>query len=152
MESTLAPQARVHSIRLFFSGSPQVALYGSPSMVDDGWMANLPASEIFAGDIGCLLFEVLINAQDAHQRVGFQDKFYELHVMDSLWSDPSPEPEASQSNALASQALQHLTGARGLAIRLAQQARGEERSEDQQRWLSAAAALTMKAADLQGDD
>lgn len=62
MDFALPVQAHIYKIRLFFSGSLQVALYGSPSAVEDGWVANLPAAE------------------EAHQRVGFHKEFYERHV------------------------------------------------------------------------
>jgi hypothetical protein len=62
MDSALPAQAHIHKIRLFFSDSLQVALYSSPSAVEDGWVANLPAAE------------------EAHQWVGFHREFYERHV------------------------------------------------------------------------
>jgi hypothetical protein len=70
MDSALLAQAQIRQIRLFFSGSAQVALYGSPSAVKDGWVANLPAAEVFASDCSGLLFEVPTDAVEAHQRMG----------------------------------------------------------------------------------
>jgi len=155
MDSTLTTQTRIHKIRLFYSGSTQVALYGSPSTLDDGWIANLPAAEVFAGDVSGLLFEVLIDAQEAHQRVGFHSEIYERHIK----QDPQPRlpnpfttSEVSQSTVFVNQALQQFKGARLLASRLAQQARTDERPDEQQRWLATAAALSINAADLQSDE
>ena len=161
MDSALPAQAHIHKIRLFFSGSLQVALYGSPSAVEDGWVANLPAAEVFAGDCSGLLFEVPIVAEEAHQRVGFHKEFYERHVRQSpqpSWPNPSSPPTAaskppaaSPSADLREQALQQLKGARNVASRLVQQARSEERLEDQERWLEAVAELCVKASELEGD-
>jgi hypothetical protein len=155
MDSALPAQAHIHKIRLFFSGSLQVALYGSPSAVEDGWVANLPAAEVFVGDCSGLLFEVPIVAEEAHQRVGFHKEFYERHVRQApqpSWPNPSLPPTAASPSAdLRQQALQQLKGARNVALSLMQQARSEDRLEDQERWLEALAAVCVKASELEGD-
>lgn len=153
-DSALPEQAHVRQIRLFFSGGPQVALYGSPSTVADGWIANLPAAEVFAGDFSNLLYEVLIDAQDAHQRAPFHTPFYEQTVRQApqpSWPKRDSAAPARPDPELARVALRHLNTARVLATRLAQQARRENRPEDQQRFLAAAADASIKAADLEGD-
>jgi hypothetical protein len=76
MDSAFPAHAQIRQIRLFFSNSPQVALNGSPSEVKDGWVASLPAVDVFTGDFSDLLFEVRIDAEEAHQRVGFHKEFY----------------------------------------------------------------------------
>lgn len=55
-------------------------MYGFPSSVEDGWVANLPAAEILAGEYNIVLLEVSIEAEDVHQRVGSHKEFYELHA------------------------------------------------------------------------
>lgn len=153
-DTTLPAQAHIRQIRLFFSCGPQVALYGSPSEVADGWIANLPAADVFAGDFSGLLYERMIDAQDAHERSPFHTPFYERHVR----QEPQPHlPQQDQAVAvgpdpkLTSAALGHLNTARILAFRLAQQARRDNRPEDQHHYLAAAADASLKAADLQGN-
>jgi hypothetical protein len=57
----------LRQVRLFFSSRLLVALYGSPSAVEDGWVAHLPAAEVFASDCRGLLFEVPTDAVEAGQ-------------------------------------------------------------------------------------
>lgn len=153
-DTALPAQAHICAIRLFFSSSPQVALYGSPSTVDDGWIANLPASEVFDGDFSCLFGERLIDAQEAHERAGFHREFYERNVRNApqpQWPPKAPAIPAGPDPKLGRAALQYLNTAHVLASRLAQQARRDNRPEDQQRFLAAAADAALKAADLQGN-
>lgn len=155
-DTTLPPQARVRQIRLFFNDGPQVALYGTPSAVADGWVANLPATAVFAGDFNSLLYEVLIDAVEAHGRAPFHSWFFERHIRQApqpTWPEQAQPAPASTGRdpVLVQQALRHLNTARILAARLAQQARRDNRLEDQQRFRAAAADACLKAADLQGD-
>lgn len=153
-DTTLPARAHIRQIRLFFSGGPHVGLYGSPSTVADGWIANLPADEVFAGDFTGLVYERLIDAQDAHERCPFHTPFYERHVHkepEPEWPQQVPAAAAGSDPKLTSAALRHLNTARILASRLAREAQRDNRPEDQQRFLAAAADATLKAADLQSD-
>jgi hypothetical protein len=60
------------------------------------------------------------------------------------------EGDGEAAGQLQEQALQQLKGARNVALSLVKQARSAERLEDQQRWLEAVAALTLKASELEG--
>lgn len=131
-----------------------MALYGSPSTVADGWIANLPAAEVFAGDFSVLRVERLIDAQDAHERCPFHTTFYGRHVRQAPqpgWLQQAPASAAGSDPKLTSAALRHLNTARVLATRLAREARRDNRPEDQQRYLANAADASLKAADLQRD-
>jgi hypothetical protein len=107
---------------------------------------------VFAGDFSNLLYEVLIDAQDAHQRAPFLTRFHEQNVRQApqpSWPKRDSAAPARPDPELARVALRHLNTARVLATRLAQQARRENRPEDQQRFLAAAAAdASLKAAEL----
>jgi len=52
----------IHQFKLFHRDGDYVAFYGEPSATDDGWIINLPASQVFEGDYHALRFETDLDA------------------------------------------------------------------------------------------
>lgn len=48
--------------KLFHQGGDYVACFGEPSMADDGWIINLPASSFFEGNFQSLPFDTDLSA------------------------------------------------------------------------------------------
>lgn len=153
-DSTLPPNVQIRQVRLFYSGADQVAVYGAPSTYHDGWIANLPARDVFAGDQSGLLYEVLIDALEAHSRTPFQTQFYEQHVRRAplpSWQENATNTPAKSSPDLSQQSLRNFQAASTIALRLAQQAKAENNLRDHQRLLVSSAAAALQAASLQSD-
>lgn len=153
-DTSLPAHARISKIRLFYSGGPQVALYGSPSEVADGWIMNLPAAEVFAGDFSGLVYERLIEANDANISSPLCTSFYERYVRQApqlRWAQNCLTADSVPNPKLARAVLPHLHSCRVLGSRLAQQARGEKRRKDELRFMAAAADAALKAGELQAN-
>ena len=62
IEDRVAQLFSIHMFKLFHQNSDYVALFGEPTMADDGWIINLPASHVFEGDYHSLPFDVELQA------------------------------------------------------------------------------------------
>jgi hypothetical protein len=66
----------ISSLKLFHqNGEAMVALYGSPSVYEDGWLRNLPASQVFLHHPGALPAEETLPLAEAAQLVPFTPEF-----------------------------------------------------------------------------
>ena len=76
----------ISSLKLFHQNSEaMVALYGSPSVHEDGWLRNLPANQVFLHHPGALPAEETLPLAEAAQLVPFTPEFLSQLT-------PAPEP------------------------------------------------------------
>lgn len=66
LSSRVASFLSVNKLKIFHQNGDYVALFGEPPMADDGWIINLPATHVFAGDYHSLPFDVELQATWAH--------------------------------------------------------------------------------------
>jgi len=62
IEDRVAQLFSIHMLKLFHQNSDYIALFGEPTMADDGWIINLPATHVFEGDYHSLPFDVELQA------------------------------------------------------------------------------------------
>ncbi len=88
--------ACISGVKLFFDQQWQVALFGEPAQSQDGWIINLPADELFAGDYSSLPAEVLLAGDWVQARAAMKGPLAEL-VCQVVPSD-SWEVRVAQAN------------------------------------------------------
>jgi hypothetical protein len=70
--------ACISQVRLFWDQDWQVALFGQPAQSEDGWIINLPAAELFAGEFSSLPTDTLLAAEWVQETVPMKDPFADL--------------------------------------------------------------------------
>lgn len=86
--------ACISQVKIYWDQQWQVALFGQPAQSEDGWIINIPASELFIGEYSSLPTETLLGAEWAQARVAMKDPLATLTGPDLgeySWQEIAPK-------------------------------------------------------------